>query len=393
MGKATRIIGRVTHETDSAFVISILAEGGVHVRSLQELRNRTNPPAEAIPALLRALDLVDDQVVKEDIVRALSMREARPAAAARLLRELDTQEADSTYASALGDALAVVSDDPCAEGLLKLAVDARLGRARRGAVEALGRVGDKASVVPVLRALLADDDVVGPALGALRKRGVVLAAAEIAAFLDHPSEDVRMFAGRMQDEFDKALVTSMLAEAGVHVDSVWDVVNSPDPHVDAIPVLLLALDSVHEQSTSVREGIVRSLSVRQARPLAAARLIQEFEAQTGDSSYGWAIGNALAHVTDESYADDLLRLATNPRFGSARQRIVDALGRVGDASVVPVLRQLVADDDVAGPALAALRKRRVVLPAEEITRFLGYPPNTMVHREARKMLSASGDQR
>lgn len=383
----------MTRESDEKLVTSMLDEVGIDVSSGQAIGNLSRSRIAAIPVLLGALDVVTDRSVKEALVRELSVPEARASSvAARLLQEFESEGGDSAYAAMVGSALAVVADDSCATDLARLSTDARFGRARRGLVDALGRAGDR-NVVPVLRGLLDDDDVVGPALGALRKRGVVLPATEIARFLECPSDEtVRMSAGRMQDDFDEALVVSMLSDAGIDVESVWDIVNSSDPHVDAIPVLLRALDAVHKQSLSVREGIVRSLSIREARPVAASRLVREFEEYGLLESYGWAIGNALAFVADNSCTDDLVRLATDARFGTARKRVVDALARVGDESVVPALRQLLSDDDVVGPALGALRRRGVSLPPEDIARFLESPTDAMVRSEARKMQRLQKDQ-
>src|SRR5207302_7207463 len=105
----------------------------------------------------------------------------------------------------------------------------------------------------------------------------------------------------------------------------------------------------------VKESIVRTISVPFAKPMAARPLVEEFR-RTADSASAlrWAIGNALDVVADESVADDMIELAKERRYGKAREMVVSGLGNLSDARVVPVLLELLKDEDVCGHALAAV---------------------------------------
>jgi HEAT repeat protein len=69
-------------------------------------------------------------------------------------------------------------------------------------------------------------------------------------------EKVRRVAA--QYRIDEAPVVGALNDAGVHVQSIWDLVNSAGPYPKAIPVLLKHLSKPHPPS--VREGIARALA-------------------------------------------------------------------------------------------------------------------------------------
>jgi len=105
----------------------------------------------------------------------------------------------------------------------------------------------------------------------------------------------------------------------------------------------------------VKEVIVRSLTDPAAKPTAAIPLIKEFHSAPGfDTSYKWAIGNALETVADKSVVDDLLEIASNPRYGAAREMIVCALGKLKDPRILDVLIALLGDEGVRGHAITAL---------------------------------------
>jgi hypothetical protein len=74
----------------------------------------------------------------------------------------------------------------------------------------------------------------------------------------------------------KELLTD-LRKIGIHVSSVWDLVNTDKDYRDAVPILVRHLCLPH--STSVKEGIVRALTVDYAGPRAIRELINEFQMQ------------------------------------------------------------------------------------------------------------------
>ena len=69
---------------------------------------------------------------------------------------------------------------------------------------------------------------------------------------------------------DAQLVAEFL-QAGVSVASVYDLVNTRAPYPELYPVLVRHLDIPHHRA--IREGIIRALTVRDARAAAESALL------------------------------------------------------------------------------------------------------------------------
>jgi len=177
---------------ESAPVLRDLAAAGFPVATIAGLRHQPLDYRRAIPILLRWLPLVQRSAVKEDIVRNLSVKWAKPFAAQPLIDEfLAADDRDETGLKwAIGNALSVVADDGVFDQLVALARDRRHHSARQMVVVALGKMRDARSV-DVLIELLDDDEVAGHALMALRKLKAARARPHVERFLHHPKTWVR----------------------------------------------------------------------------------------------------------------------------------------------------------------------------------------------------------
>jgi hypothetical protein len=184
-----------------------------------------------------------------------------------------------------------------------------------------------------------------------------------------------------------------LEGAGVRVDDLWDLVNGRMQYRAGIPVLLdwLAnlesrVDATHRPS--VREGLIRALSVPAARPVAAAEMVRQFQDADDSSGLGlrWVAGNALSVVADDAIFDDLERLARDASYGKARQMVVLALGRSKHPRAVPLLIDLLADDEVAAHALMALGRLRAPQSRSSVESMLSHS-SPLVRREAKKTIA------
>jgi len=154
-------------------------------------------------------------------------------------------------------------------------------------------------------------------------------------------------------------IVADLVAAGVSVQDIWDVVNSPKQYPEAIPVLMRWLENLEEWSEppereKLEEAIVRSLTVPAARKVAAPLLIRRFRETPYTETNRWVIGNALGVVADPSSWEEIARLIIDPTYGTARQMIVYGLGKWKNPRVVPVLIRLLDDPDVSGHAAHAL---------------------------------------
>jgi len=185
---------------------------------------------------------------------------------------------------------------------------------------------------------------------------------------------------------DSAPIVAELTEAGFPVEWISDLYNKPQNYENAIPVLLRWLPVV--SNPDIKMSIVRSLSVRWAKPVAAAALIGEYRKLDDSSAFHlkWAIGNALSVVADDSVFEDVAALVRDRRHGRAREMLALALANMKDPRAVDVLIELLGDEEVAGHALSALRKLKAKKARSRIEQFLDHP-KAWIRKEARRALS------
>lgn len=175
-------------------------------------------------------------------------------------------------------------------------------------------------------------------------------------------------------------------EKVLQVERVEDLYRKPIDYRAAIPVLLKWLPLV--SNLDVKETLVRALTVKWAKPVAARPLIEEFRKapETEELGLKWAIGNALSEVVDASVFDDIVELVRDRRHGRAREMLAVALGNMKEPRAVDVLIELLDDEEVAGHALWALRKLAPPEARSAIERFVDHP-ETWVRNEARRALA------
>ena len=175
---------------------------------------------------------------------------------------------------------------------------------------------------------------------------------------------------------------------GIEVKSLFDLVNGPTPR-EAILVLVQILPQVSD--IWMKQGVVRALTQRSARSIAARTLIELFRSadREGPRADGlkWAVGNAMSVMGDDSLYDEIAELASDPSHGKSREMLVVALGRMRQRreDAITLLRRLLRDEDICGHALIALRKLNAVEVAADIRPFLKNP-RAWVRNEAKKAL-------
>lgn len=186
-------------------------------------------------------------------------------------------------------------------------------------------------------------------------------------------------------------ICAALAEMGITVDSVYDLVNTRTLHADAVPVLVEWLPKA--KNDRMKEGIARALSFQGAGEEAVHVLLAEFESNDLDSlhmqSAKWAIGNAICEVASPSMLEDLCRLVLDERHGSARQMLAIAVGKTGKVAkdqALKVLLQLLEDPMVQGHALSGLGHLRHEASRSAIQPFLDHQ-KAWIREEARKALA------
>jgi hypothetical protein len=185
-----------------------------------------------------------------------------------------------------------------------------------------------------------------------------------------------------------------LESVGVIVSDVWDLVNTRQRYPQAITALMRWLDSLDAVPVSTererfREGLIRSLTVPDARPAAAGLLLNQFRTATNET-IRWAASNALSVVADSGNVTDVLDLVRQRRYGTARQMMVDALPRIGGRkhreAVVDTLIELLHDDDVTIHAISAVRRIRADRSRPALEKLLEHE-NSTIRRRAKDALT------
>ncbi len=177
-------------------ILAELAAAGYRVRSLADLRHSGVRYREAITVLLDWLPQVTDRRVKEEIVRALTVPWARPAATRPMIDEFRRVDSsvDPTGTGlrwTIGNALEVLADDSSFDELAELVRDRRYGTARQMIVLGLGR-SKRPEAVEVLVDLVDDPEVDGQAVKALGR----LRAPAARAALESKRDDKRAWVRR-----------------------------------------------------------------------------------------------------------------------------------------------------------------------------------------------------
>jgi hypothetical protein len=94
-------------------------------------------------------------------------------------------------------------------------------------------------------------------------------------------------------EADEADLVDELRALGFEVSSIYDFVNTSAPYQTAYPTLVRHLRLPHHPR--IREGIIRALTVKDARKVAEAALLEGFQSES-DPILRWTFANALKTV-------------------------------------------------------------------------------------------------
>lgn len=136
------------------------------------------------------------------------------------------------------------------------------------------------------------------------------------------AREAKRAAAKAQFRIEEEPIIADLAAAGFEVDSVWDLVNTNRSYPTTIPVLLDHLRrSYHAR---IREGIIRALTVKEAKGIAGGDLLNELRQET-ESENRWALANALTVVAERDDVPALQALLDDPAYADVSERLGEAL--------------------------------------------------------------------
>ena len=177
---------------DAKPIIKELRKAGFDVANgVGELYAKKINYQSAIPILVDWLPKISNPDVKEDIVRALSVKWAKHAAPL-LVTEFEQAEDETGIGLrwAIGNALEVLADDAIADDMIRLAQSRQYGRAREMVVMGLGKLKHP-DMASILIKLLEDEEVFGNAIIALGRLKSFETRVHIESYLDHPRSWIR----------------------------------------------------------------------------------------------------------------------------------------------------------------------------------------------------------
>jgi len=176
-------------------------------------------------------------------------------------------------------------------------------------------------------------------------------------------------------EQDSERVVREFAREGLTVGSVYDFVNTDASYPRAIPVLIRLLQTV--RNARIKEGVIRALTVKEAKGIASNPLLEEFDRISAPPYSTWyadtlrtLIGNALSVVADETVKEGILVRAADPKSGTARVTLLPVLYRYkSDPRVEQILWESLGDPEVDYIAVIELGHIGCVRAREIVARY------------------------
>jgi hypothetical protein len=157
---------------------------------------------------------------------------------------------------------------------------------------------------------------------------------------------------------EQAPLMRELADAGVVYPTLGDMVMSPGPYKNAIPILLTHLEKPY--SIPTRGNIARCLAVYDAI-YAWPRLVALYRSEPGNLSHADSIKSdlavAVAATTTQDNIATLIELARDRSNGSSRLLLLRKLRRSKNPAAKQALDDLATDPDLE-KEIASWRKRR-----------------------------------
>jgi hypothetical protein len=160
------------------------------------------------------------------------------------------------------------------------------------------------------------------------------------------------------------LVNDLRGKANLDVYSVGDLVNTSDSYPEAIPVLMRHLLLMKDRN--FLDGILRALTVKEARGIAFDSIYQMYIQDEDTNLYGAKAGmaNALQFLAEKKDIPRIIDLALNQKNGSTRgyfiYKIASSANKNSVLYIKDVLEKLTkdTDKDIASMAQKALKRKK-----------------------------------
>lgn len=151
-------------------------------------------------------------------------------------------------------------------------------------------------------------------------------------------------------------IKKSLAKVGIEINDIYDLVNMNSSYPKAIPILVKLLKE-GITDCKLKEGVIRSLAVKEAKGIANKVLIDEFKRVSNDNILlKWTIGNTIEVIAQEEDLNEIIQIIKNSDNGMSRQMFVMALSKFKNKQIEDLLIKLLDDDELVLQSLDALIK-------------------------------------
>lgn len=186
-------------------------------------------------------------------------------------------------------------------------------------------------------------------------------------------------------KLNKEKLLQDVRENGVEISSINDLMKIDKNYKDLVPIILKYLTQISDESD--KQFLVRCIGVKGFNEVTKP-LINEF-LKSSNVHYKWAIGNTIYNIMDKGALDTLLKIVREKEHGIARQMIVLAIGKMGSQKAIPILLELLNDEDVTGHVITALSNFKDTTLIPHIEPFLNHKIK-WISSEAQKAIKKIG---
>lgn len=151
-------------------------------------------------------------------------------------------------------------------------------------------------------------------------------------------------------KLDKEKLLKEIREKNIEISSIDELIKIDKKYKDLVPIILRHLELTDDESD--KQFLVRCLGVRGFTDVTET-LIKEFY-EASSVSYKWAIGNSLLNIMNKESLETMIKIAQETEHGIARQMIVVAIGKMKQIETLPVLLNLLNDEEITGHVIIAL---------------------------------------
>jgi hypothetical protein len=139
-------------------------------------------------------------------------------------------------------------------------------------------------------------------------------------------------------------LTDELLNVGIKIENIFDLVNTKEKYPKAIPFLLKHLQKKY--SDDVKQGIIRALTVKEAKGQAVPLLIKEYlKTPKEKEDLRWVIGNAVWATITKADVESIFPIVLDKTNGWSREGFIFALSKIREEKVKNVLIQAMDDND------------------------------------------------